>query len=149
MEVDLGFKSPYGYAVVMLISDYDFFVRVVKTLTRKDMLSDSDAYQLIYTMTRACRSLFEEVVYFQRYLIRDELRVLSRNDFMPGTDAEARKRVLAVVGIFGELPREVFNGTLTPRHSRRRVNLSAAELRLLDEVPLTAELPPETTASLV
>lgn len=149
MEVDLGFKSPYGYAVIMLINDYDFFVRVVKTLGRKDMLSDNEVYQQTYSMTRACRSLFEQVVYFQRYLLRDELRVLSRSDFLPSADDEARKRVQAVVGIFGELPREVFNGTLTPRHSRRRVNLSAAELRLLDEVPLTAEVMPETAASLV
>ena len=38
--------------------------------------------------------------------------------------------------MFGELPREVFNGQLTPRHSRRRLDLSEEELRLLDEVPL-------------
>lgn len=149
LEVDLGFKSPYGYSVIMLINDYDYFVRVVKTLGRKDMLSDQEVYQQTYTMTRACRSLFEEVVYFQRYLLRDELRPLSRSDFLPTADEEARKRVQAVVGIFGELPREVFNGAVVPRHSRRRVNLSAEELRLLNEVPLTGEVLPETAASLV
>ena len=149
MEVDLGFKSPYGYSVIMLVNDYDYFVRVIKTLGRKDMLSDKEVYEQTYSMTRACRSLFEEVVYFQRYLLRDELRVLSRSDFLPNADDEARKRVQGVVGIFGELPREVFNGAVVPRHSRRRVNLSQEELRLLNEVPLTAELLPETAASLV
>ncbi len=40
------------------------------------------------------------------------------------------------MAIFGELPREVFNGQLSPRHSRRRLDLSEEELRLLDAVPL-------------
>jgi integrating conjugative element protein (TIGR03761 family) len=136
VKVDLGFKSPYGYSVVTLVSSFDYHVRVVKSLVRKDLMSDKDGYAALYTQTRRCRSIFERVIWFQRYLMRAELRLLSRSDWLPSADAEAKKRVQASVGLFGELPREIFTGAITPRHSRRRLDLSAEELRLLDEVPL-------------
>lgn len=136
VKVVLGFRSPYGYAVVNLVSTFDYFVRVVKTMVRKDLLTDREGYAAIYTATRRCRSIFERVIWFQRYLMRDELRPLSRSDWLPTTDDQAQKRVLAAVQLFGELPREVFNGSLMPRHSRRRLDLSDEELRLLDAVPL-------------
>lgn len=134
--VNLGFRSPYGYSVVRLVSTFDYFVRVVKTLVRKDLMSDRDGYSTIFERTRACRSVFERVIYFQRYLMREALRPLSRADWLPVADEEAKKRVTAAVALFGELPREVFNGQLMPRHSRRRLDLSEEELRLLDAVPL-------------
>jgi integrating conjugative element protein (TIGR03761 family) len=136
VRVGLGFRSPYGYSVVNLVSTFDYFVRVVKTLVRKDQLSDAEGYSLIYTKTRLSRSIFERVIWFQRYLMRDELRELSRSDWLPSASEEARKRVQAAVAIFGELPREVFNGQLVPRHSRRRLDLSDDELRVLNELPL-------------
>lgn len=136
VKVVLGFRSPYGYAVVNLVSTFDYCVRVVKTMVRKDLLTDKEGYAAIYTATRRCRSIFERVIWFQRYLMRDELRPLSRSDWLPTADATAQKRVLAAVQLFGELPRQVFNGALMPRHSRRRLDLSDEELRLLDAVPL-------------
>ncbi|MFT3819795.1 MAG: TIGR03761 family integrating conjugative element protein [Rubrivivax sp.] len=134
--VNLGFRSPYGYSVVLLVSTYDYFVRVVKTMVRKDLMSDRDGYATIFERTRACRSIFERVIYFQRYLTREGMLPLSRGDWLPTAGEDAKKRLAAAVGIFGELPREVFNGQLMPRHSRRRLDLSDEELRLLDEVPL-------------
>lgn len=136
VTVELGFRSPYGYSVVGLISAFDYHARVVKTLVRKDLMTDQDGYAALFTQTRRCRSIFERVIWFQRYLIREELRALSRSDWLPTADEEARKRVTAAVGIFGELPRAVFNGEQMPRHSRRRLDLSEQELRMLDEVPL-------------
>lgn len=135
-KVELGFRSPYGYAVVHLISTFDFFVRMVKTLVRKDMLSDKDGYTQIFEKTRTCRRIFERVVWYQRYLMKEELRALSRSDWLPGADETCGKRVKAAVALFGELPREVFTGALAPRHSRRQLDISAEELRLLNELPL-------------
>ena len=136
VNVTLGFRSPYGYSVVNLISTFDYHVRVVKTMVRKDQMADKEGYAALYTQSRRCRSLFERVIWFQRYLMREELRPLSRADWLPSADEEAKKRVQAAVAIFGELPREIFNGSTSPRHSRRKLDLSAEELRLLDEVPL-------------
>ena len=136
VRVGLGFRSPYGYSVVNLVSTFDYYVRVVKTMVRKDLLSDKEGYAEIYTQTRRTRSIFERVIWFQRYLMREELRPMARSDWLPSADEEAKKRVQAAVAIFGELPREVFNGQVSPRHSRRRLDLSEEELRLLDAVPL-------------
>lgn len=136
VSVALGFRSPYGYSVVTLVSTFDYFTRVVKTMVRKDLMSDKDGYALQYTHTKRCRGIFERVIHYQRYLMREELRTMSRSDWLPTADEQAQKRVQAAVAIFGELPRDVFNGEVTPRHSRRKLDLSAEELRLLDEVPL-------------
>lgn len=137
--VELGFRSPYGYAVVRLISTFDYFARVVKTLVRKDLMSDQEGYTEIFNRTRSCRRVFERVVWFQRYLMREELRPLSRADWLPAADDQGKKRVKAAVELFGELPREVFNGDVMPRHSRRSSDVSAEELRLLNELPLAGD----------
>ncbi|MGQ0522116.1 MAG: AcaB family transcriptional regulator [Betaproteobacteria bacterium] len=38
--VDLGFRSPYGYATAEAIVEFDYYVRLIKTLIRKDRMSD-------------------------------------------------------------------------------------------------------------
>lgn len=135
--VELGFKSPYGYATADLIVEFDYYVRMVKTLIRKDRMSDAEGGAAIRGLSRKMRALFLEPVRWERYLLREELRRLSRSDFLPGADQEARIRVTAAAALFGELPRDVFTGIQAPRHSKRRVKLSDAELRLLEQAPLT------------
>ncbi len=134
VSLELGFRSPYGYTVAGLIVEYDYRVRQVKTLVRKDLMTDDEGRKLIREVTRRIRGVFETPVRFERYLIRQELRDLSRSDWLPGADAEAGKRVKAVTGIFGEVPKPVFTGSVAPRHTRRRVNLSEQELTLLQKV---------------
>lgn len=146
VRVALGFRSPYGYSLAHLVSTFDYYARVVKTMVRKDMKSDQEGYADLYGQTRRCRSIFERVIWFQRYLMREELREMTRSDWLPTADEQAKKRVQAAVALFGELPREVFNGQITPRHSRRQLDVSAEELRLLSEVPL-AGVDPELEAA--
>ncbi len=135
--VDLGFRSPYGYSVAELIVHYDYFVRLIKTLIRKDKMSDDEGRVAMRQRVREIRSMFEDPPKYERYLMREELRQLSRSDFLPGAGEESLKRVTAVVGLFGEVPRDVFTGKMVPRHSRRRANLSDQELRLLQEAALS------------
>lgn len=147
--VQLGFRSPYGYSVIMLINRFDYYVRLIKTMVSKSLLTDKEGRERIYDVTGKCRSIFEETVRYQRTLSREQLRTLSRADFLPVADVEAKKRVQAVVALLGELPREVFNGQIVPRHSKRKINLTAAELKMLDEVPLAGEALPEAVATLI
>ncbi len=134
ISLELGFRSPYGYTVAGLVVEYDYRVREVKTLVRKDLMADDEGRRLIREVTRRIRGVFETPVRFERYLMRPELSDLSRADWLPGAGTEAGKRVRAVTGIFGEVPKAVFTGATAPRHSRRRVNLSAQELALLQRV---------------
>lgn len=134
VEVELGFRSPYGYMIVDLILDFDWYARVVKTMVQKNRLGDIEGKEHLYQMTKRIRALFESTLPYQKYLLREELRLLSRSDFLPGASDEARKRVEAAVGIFGEVPQPIFTGEVRPRHSRRRADVSEAEMRLLVDV---------------
>ena len=136
--VELGFRSPYGYATAEAIVEFDYYVRMIKTLIHKDRMSDDEGRAAIRELGRELRALFLEPIRWERHLLREELRQLSRSDFLPGADALAQQRVRAVVALFGEVPRKVFTGAQAPRHTRRRVKLSEAELRLLEQASLTA-----------
>ena len=119
MNVALGFRSPYGYATAEAIVEYDYYVRMIKTLIYKDRMSDGEGRAAIRELGRQMRALFLEPIRWERHLLREELRPLSRNDFLAGADEAARKRVMAAVALFGEVPRMVFTGAYAPRHTRR------------------------------
>ncbi len=137
-ELEIGFRSPYGYAIAELVVRFDYFVRLVKSLVRKDRMTEAQGRELIASVRRSCRAAFEVAVRFERYLSKPELRKLSRSDYLPSADEESRKRVQAAVVVYGEVPRDVFTGKSAPRHSRRRERLSDQELRLLSELDLSA-----------
>lgn len=138
VNVSLGFVSPYGYAVATAVVEFDWLSRVVKSAQRRDVLSSSEAHDLLFETKRRCRSIFEPVVRAAGLLMRDELRPLTRADFL-SSDEGALKRVAAVQGLFGMCPKDVFVGQRTPRHTRRNVRLTDAELRLLESVPFADE----------
>ena len=140
--VELGFRSPYGYATAEAIADFDYYVRVIKTLIHKDRISDDEGRAAMRELGREMRALFLEPIRWERYLLREELRQLSRSDFLPAAGEEAAKRVKAAIGLFGEVPRKVFTGAEAPRHTRRRVKLSAAELQLLERASLSVPSEP-------
>lgn len=144
VEVELGFRSPYGFMLADLILDYDWYSRQIKTLVQKDRIGDVEGRDTLYQMTKRIRALFESTLPYQKYLLREELAQLSRSDFLPGANAEALKRVAAAVGIFGEVPREIFTGEVRPRHSRRRTDVTAEEMALLRAVALGADAPAES-----
>lgn len=133
--LNLGYRSPYGYAISTLIVEFDYFVRLQKTLARKTLRSDDQVRKAIADLTRLIRSVFNESTRFDRWLTREEVRTLSRSDFLPEAGADAGKRVEFASGVFGVVPSEVFTGKLHPRHSRRRTGeLTAADRQLLQTV---------------
>jgi integrating conjugative element protein (TIGR03761 family) len=151
VAVELGFRSPYGYATAEAIVEFDYHVRMVKTLVLKDRMSDEAGRAEIRAIGRGLRALFLEPIRWERNLLREEMLPLSRRDFLPGADEAARQRVRAAVALFGELPRKVFTGEEVPRHSQRRVTPTAAELRLMQQVSLgaDAEPPPPSAGQLL
>jgi integrating conjugative element protein (TIGR03761 family) len=145
--VALGFRSPYGYATAEAIVEFDYHVRMVKTLVLKDRLSDQAGRAAIREIGRGLRALFLEPIRWERNLLREDMLPLSRRDFLPGADDAARQRTRAAVALFGEVPRKVFTGEEAPRHSQRRIVPTAAELRLMQQVSLTADAGPEPPAA--
>ena len=143
VTVELGFRSPYGYATAEAIVEFDYHVRMVQTLMQKDRLSDEAGRAAIREIGRGLRALFLEPIRWERGLLREEMLPLTRRDFLPGADEIGRLRVQAAVALFGEVPMTVFTGEEAPRHTQRRVTPTAAELRLMREASLGAsrELP--------
>lgn len=137
--LNLGYRSPYGYAVSQLIVEFDYFVRLQKTLARKNLRSDDQVRQKIAELTRFIRRVFYETTRFDRWLMRQEVRSLCRADFVPGADDQAAKRVEFASGVFGMVPSEVFTVKLQPRHSRRRLQITDAERQLLQTVGTSLE----------
>lgn len=149
VNVSLGFVSPYGYAVATAVVEFDWLSRVVKSAQRRDVLSSAEAHGLLFETKRRCRSVFEPIVRAAGLLMREELRPLTRADFL-SSDEQAMKRVAAVQGLLGMCPKDVFVGQRTPRHTRRSVRLSEAELRVLDSVPFADDhTGAEASASLI
>lgn len=132
--LNLGFKSPYGYAVASLLTTFDMYVRLQKTLARKHLHSDDQVRASITAITRAVRRVFNETARFDRWLMREEVRGLSRIDFTPAASEDGRKRVEFATSVFGMVPSQVYGCQLQPRHSRRRLQISPAERQLLAEV---------------
>jgi integrating conjugative element protein (TIGR03761 family) len=119
--VELGFRSPYGYATAEAIVEFDYYVRMIKTLIHKDRMSDDEGRAAIREVGRELRALFLEPIRWERHLLREELRPLSRSDFLPAADELAHQRVRAVVALFGEVPRKVFTGAAgAPSHAAAR-----------------------------
>jgi integrating conjugative element protein (TIGR03761 family) len=127
----LGFKSPFGYAVASLITDFDFYVRLQKTLARKGLRTDDQIRASIADVTRLIRKVFMETARFERWLMKPEVKELSRADFLPQADAAGVARVAFATGVFGPVPPEVFVCKLQPSHSRRRFKITEAERGLL------------------
>ncbi|NIF78079.1 TIGR03761 family integrating conjugative element protein [Paraburkholderia sp. Cy-641] len=139
-QMSLGFGSPYGYMIVMLLVEIDWLVRLVRSAVLRDLMASGEGVRRIGSAKHRCLSVFHFAVHCQRVLTRPELLPLSRIDFLPNADTAAGQRVEAARALLGVIPRDVFTGEREPRHSRRRVSrLSEVELRLLDSVPLSAD----------
>ena len=126
--VRLGFSSPYGYAVAEAITEYDFFVRLVRTMAGKFRITDEEARVRLRSAARGFRALFLEPIRWEKALAREDLRKLSRADFQIGADEDARRRVAIAIAELGPVPPAILSGAVKPSHSRRPPKI--AELRI-------------------
>ncbi|MEE9873356.1 MAG: TIGR03761 family integrating conjugative element protein [Delftia lacustris] len=133
VNVNLGFKSPYGYDISTLIVQYDYFVRLQKTLNRKSLQSDSQMRESLSIASRAILKVFYDTARFSRWLSRSEMADLNRADWI-GTDVQARKRIEFAMEVFGPVPAVIYKVEVAPSHSRRRYSLTEAERTVLQQV---------------
>ena len=120
VTVELGFRSPYGYATAEAIVEFDYHVRMVKTLVLKDRMSDEGGQGRDPRHRPRPAALFLEPIRWERNLLREEDAPAEPARLPAGRGRAARQRVRAAVALFGELPQGVHRRG-TPRHSQRRV----------------------------
>uniref|UniRef100_UPI003BEEF03F PFL_4669 family integrating conjugative element protein n=1 Tax=Burkholderia arboris TaxID=488730 RepID=UPI003BEEF03F len=115
----LKFSSPYAYAIIRLLLDFDYLARLVRTLARRDILSDAAADEAIRVVRRPLRNVFANVIRFAAVLDHPSVKLHTRADYQAGANDSARKRIEVLTGIYGELPAAIFEGDIRPRHSKR------------------------------
>lgn len=133
-SLPIRFKSPYAYALVETLAEFDYLVRLVRTLVFKARLTPPLADQLIRDHMRLFRGHFNEVKKFEKFLGEPDLLLLTRNDFLPTADDVARKRVSKCIDLFGEVPRSIFRMEQVPPFKAQRTDLSEAEKAMLQKV---------------
>lgn len=136
MVLNLGFRSPYGYGVVQLVSQYDWFIRLMKTLERKSLRTDAAVRHSITDANRQIRRIWYDTARFDRWLSRDEVKDLCRSDFAEGMTEAAAKRSQFALEVFGAVPSDVFGCVIKPTHSRRHLRESPEERKFLEHMRL-------------
>ena len=131
MVLNLGFRSPYGYGVAHMVSEYDWFIRLMKTMERKSLRTDDEVRKAVSEMNRLIRRIWNETSRFDRWLAPEEIRDLCRSDFAAGVSEDATKRAQFAVEVFGPVPADVFTCAIKPTHSRRHLRVSAEERKFL------------------
>jgi len=131
---NLEFRSSYGYMLSEMIVQYDYFVRLVMTMVNKGQMADSELRTTLRPIIGSTRSFFEEMIRYEKVLCGPELRALSRSDYLPNANADAKKRVDAVSQIFGMVPSQIFKGEVLPQHTKRRLDATPQELDMLAKI---------------
>ncbi|HVR51843.1 MAG TPA: TIGR03761 family integrating conjugative element protein, partial [Pseudorhodoferax sp.] len=134
MVLNLGFRSPYGYGVVQLVSQYDFFIRLMKTLERKSLRTDDAVRHSINDVNRLIRRVWYDTARFDRWLSREEVKDLCRSDFAEGVADDGAKRAKFALEVFGSVPSDVFGCVIKPTHSRRHLRESPEERKFLSHM---------------
>ena len=127
LELTVAFDSSYGYAVAEVILEFDYYVRIVKTLVLKNRITPDEASAAIRAVGRPLRGLFVWVIRSEYALRAPALTGLTRGDFLASADESARERVLHAVRRFGEIPEDVLAESIVPRHVTRRDRAKPAE----------------------
>ena len=133
--IELGFRSPYGYAAAEAIVEFDYYVRLTQTLVHKDRLCRSEGLGEIRELSQSLRDLFLKALRWEHLLRRRELIAIRRIDFAPEAGEPARLRIAAATTVFGRLPPAILKCTEMPRHPRQReVNLGAKQTSMVPKV---------------
>jgi len=118
VKVDLGFRSPYGFMMALLVVEFDQFVRVIMTLQSKDLIGHVEARRVIREQLRRLRVLFDRITRYQSILNRPSFASLTRPDFAAPKGRTLRQRIADLQAVWPGLPQAVLTGTHRPRHSR-------------------------------
>ena len=117
-KVTLGFRSPYGFLISRLVMDFDLYVRVVKTLAGRDLISSEKERDLLNARLRPMRAFFDRVLRNQNVLQVPAYAALTRADVLDPKSKDIKDRVQALAEIWPGLPAEVLERRKLPKHAK-------------------------------
>ena len=137
-KVSLGFRSPYGYMISKLVMEFDMFIRVVKTLTARNLITADRERVMINERARPMRASFDRILRNNNVLQVPAYASLTRADIKNPRSKDTKDRVLALAEIWPGLPAEVLDRSKLPNNAKplRRAPLREA---LANEIKTTEE----------
>ena len=120
LQVTVAFGSCYGYAIAETVVEFDYYVRIVRTLVLKNRIRPDVGRTAIREISRPLRRIFARSMRWERLLRSPALIDIHRNDFLQTADEAAQKRVRAAAALVGAIPRSVLDGAMVPSHVARR-----------------------------
>lgn len=115
-RVDLGFRSPYGFLISQLVLKFDYYVRVIKTLSARNLITADKERSLISERMRPMRSFFDRVLRNQNVLQVPAYGLLTREDVRKPASKDVADRVASLNEIWPGLPVEVLERRHLPHH---------------------------------
>jgi len=120
LQLTVAFGSCYGYAIAETVVEFDYYVRIVRTLVLKNRIRPDVGRAATREISRPLRRLFARSMRWERLLRSPELRDINRNDFLPTADESAQERVRIAATRAGVIPHGVLDRTIVPSHVERR-----------------------------
>lgn len=117
-KVSLGFRSPYGFLISKLVMDFDMYVRVVKTLTGRNLISADKEREILNARLRPIRAFFDRALRNQNVLQVPAYAAITRADVRHPKTRDIQDRVKALAEIWPGLPEEVLGRVKLPRHAK-------------------------------
>jgi integrating conjugative element protein (TIGR03761 family) len=130
-QINLGYKSPYGFMLTNLLADFDYLVRLLKTSERRDLRTNADTYRDLALIKRQFRTMFFKAIKSSTQLLQPTLVGICRSDYLPTATPVAVKRVQAAVAALGDVDKAILLCEVEPRHSLRRYRMTAQEREVL------------------
>jgi integrating conjugative element protein (TIGR03761 family) len=111
----INFGSPYGYLLARLVLNFDQFVRSVKGLEMRTLLSQDEGERTIHQVRREVLSTFQDIVSNRKIVGNKMLREIRRSDWL---DTGKRNHLAAICAVVGLVPNDVLGKDRKPKHGR-------------------------------
>ncbi len=131
--ISIRVQSPYGYSIALQTASFDRFVRAVKTLTEKHLLSQDEGHAEILAVARPIRNSYLTAVNSQKILMSEALIGLCRADFTQEANEVGKRRAELAKSLMGEVPAEILAGSKRPAYSRRLARLGSERQLVLSD----------------
>lgn len=133
VSIPLGYVRGYGFSLIQLLTAYDLYIRLAKTLMLKGILQNSVCNDIIREGGKKIRRLNQDL-----YLIAMRMRKIkniSRKDFLADENGNLGKRLQSAIyeGALSPIPQSVLNYQTVPEFVFLRPSFTREELDKMTE----------------
>lgn len=128
VSIPVGHLRGYGFSLIQLLTTYDLYIRLAKTLMLKDLLENSTCNEIIRAGGSKIRRLNQNL-----YLVTMKMRKiknLSRSDFLKDEDGSLARRLKMAIDekAVDPIPRKVLVYDVVPQYIFLRPSFSPSDL---------------------